>query len=206
MKKNIVPPILIFSILIFFSSCHKNSGTTTASGQVIDEQTGQPIPNATVILNESNPNSFSGGGGPIASYACDGDGKFSFSFDVSSDLNYYLDAAKSNANGEIYAHPVDQPYLDNGRKNKSFTLSLTPLVFIKFHIIDADSLPGSTLNISSPDFLNEYQKNLDKTIVMGARFVSMGNEVIWFTSPDQIKHDTVLHIAPLDTFPLTIYY
>jgi hypothetical protein len=199
-------PVLLLSLLLF-SSCSKDSGTTTASGQVIDDNTGLPVPNATVILNESNPNSFSGGGGPIASYACDKDGKFSFSFSASSSHNYYLDASKSNDHGELYAHPADKPYLNAGHKNTNVTLKINPMVFVKLHAKDIDSIPGSTLNVTKPDFFNEYDVHADKTIIMGARSVDIGDEIIWYTRPhDQIKHDTILQIAPLDTLPLTLYY
>jgi hypothetical protein len=199
-------PVLLLSLLLF-SSCSKDSGTTTASGQVIDDNTGLPVPNA-VILNESNPNSFSGGGGPIASYACDKDGKFSFSFSASSNHGYYLDAAKSNNNGELYAHPTDKPFLNKGSKNKNLTLKLNPLVFVRLHAVEVNSIKGTYLSIGyfNPIYSVNFS-HIDKYETLHGNY-SANIKFAWVMQPDTnvIVHDTLLQISPLDTLPLTLYY
>ena len=70
--------LLILALAL--GACHRDEGPTTASGQVVDRFTGQPVPNATVQVAGLASGQGLGGTNFGNSFPADAQGRFSLSF------------------------------------------------------------------------------------------------------------------------------
>ena len=73
-------PRFLLLLALALGACHRDEGPTTATGQVVDRFTGQPIPNATVQVAGLASGQGLGGTNFGNSFPADAQGRFSLSF------------------------------------------------------------------------------------------------------------------------------
>ena len=118
---------LFFSII--FSSCSKESGTTTVEGKVVDATTGKPVPYGKVLL-QSHVKFSEGGTGTEQEFTADAAGNFAFSFEAEKDKVYEADGYKQ----DLYFNAIDAYNIEKGKKNKDAEVEIRPAGWLRFYL------------------------------------------------------------------------
>ena len=129
MKSNAFYLILALAL----GSCHRDEGPTTATGQVVDRFTGQPIPNATVQVAGLTSGQGLGGTNFGNSFPADAQGRFSLNFEAKQPVNYTLFASTPSGYASDYG---DSPILKNGRKNENLLVKAAAPAWVRINCVD----------------------------------------------------------------------
>ncbi len=129
MKSNAFYLILALAL----GACHRDEGPTTATGQVVDRFTGQPIPNATVQVAGLASGQGLGGTNFGNSFPADAQGRFSLNFEAKQPVNYTLFASTPSGYASDYG---DSPILKNGRKNENVLVKAVAPAWVKINCVD----------------------------------------------------------------------
>jgi hypothetical protein len=115
--------LIVLLMTVLLTACEQLDweGHTLVAGQVIDINSRQPIPNATVLLN-SKPNLSAEPTVVFQSYQADSLGRFSFHFEAEKERQYELDA---HVPGRY--EPVFVIIINGGRKHTDLKLELRSL-------------------------------------------------------------------------------
>ena len=127
------PRSLLLLAVALLGSCQSYEGPTTASGQVVDRFTGQPIPNATVEVAGLASGQGLGGTSFGNSFPADAQGRFSLSFDANHQTNYTLFASTPSGYASDYG---DSPILKNGQKNENILVKAVAPAWVKINCVD----------------------------------------------------------------------
>ena len=131
-------------LLALLGSCRQDptTGTTTVSGQVVDQARRQPVPNAHVQVYHAS----SGGGyAPVGSpYPADAQGRFSFQFDATNQTGYILLAdAPPGYFTPFYAGPS----LTAGRRNDNLLIAMLAPAWVKLQLVDEPPKSRAVINL-----------------------------------------------------------
>ena len=127
--------LLLLLALLLLGSCAKD-GPTLVQGQVVDKDTGQPVPRAEVQVHAfSGGRGGAGGGyGPALGgpYLADATGQFAFSFEARKNTTYRLDAY-----GPLGHVSVDDGVeVRNGQTNRNLRLPVQAPGWVRIKLID----------------------------------------------------------------------
>jgi hypothetical protein len=131
--------------LLAFAGCRGYEGPTTASGQVVDPHTGQPVPNATVQVTGITSGLGAGGTSQGNTFPADAQGHFSLSFEASPNRNYTLMAYTASGYASGYG---DAPLLNAGRKNDNLLVKTAAPAWVKINCVDDPPLSKIVLYTS----------------------------------------------------------
>jgi hypothetical protein len=196
--------LVVFAGLLLLAGCGKGptSGTTKVEGQVVQQQSRQPVGNGTVQVYRA-----SSGGGYVpvgAARPCDAQGRFSFAFDAQGQDSYLLLA---DAPPGYFTDWADAPALTSGRKNTDLTVPVMAPAWVRLVLVDEPPKSSVTMFISgytgSGTRLN-YPR--DTTLIRPCN-ADFARKIIWVIrdekgSPSQFEQD--INPAALDTVTVRI--
>ncbi len=137
-----------FSLLLLaLSSCHSYEGPTTASGQVVDRFTGQPVPNATVQVAGLASGQGLSGTNFGNSVEANAQGRFSLAFEAKKPVNYTLFASTPSGYASDYG---DSPILKNGSKNDNLLVKTAAPAWVKINCVDDP--PASKIGLTTTGY------------------------------------------------------
>ena len=148
-------PILFALLSLAFAGCQGYEGPTTASGQVVDRHTGQPVPNATVQVTGINSGLGAGGTSQGNTFPADAQGRFSLSFEASANRNYTLMAYTASGYASGYG---DAPLLTAGRKNDNVIVKTAAPAWVKINCVD--DLPLSKVGLTTAGYAGSSEDQI----------------------------------------------
>ncbi len=105
---------------LLLAACTKDptTGTTTVEGQVVEDQSRQPVPGATVQLYHKQNGGYQAVGNRVP---VDAQGRYTMSFEATSTTGYFLTAIAAPG---YFTPEQNAPYLTAGRANKDVTIAM----------------------------------------------------------------------------------
>ena len=130
--------LICLLLLTCICSCKRLDGETLVEGQVVDRHTGDPIPDATLVMFSGKKSSSSAAYNTVEfEKQTDSNGKFEFKFDSDGSKTYVLRAFKDPG---YYTAWDDAAYLDEGRNNKKIKLKTQAPAWVKVKLVNVSPL------------------------------------------------------------------
>ncbi|WP_151087115.1 carboxypeptidase-like regulatory domain-containing protein [Hymenobacter baengnokdamensis] len=194
----------LWLLCLLLAGCHSTdptTGTTTVSGQVVENQTNKPVPNATVQVYH-----LSSGGGyvPVGTpFPADKQGHFAFDFNADSKFGYLLMASAPPGYITDWGRA---PSLTAGRTNNNITIPTYAPAWVKLQLVDEP--PKSRISI----YLSGYEGNGDRlyyprdTTLIRPKLASLPGEIVWAITENGMDRQSsqVINPGPLDTVTVRI--
>ncbi len=200
-------PRFLLLLALALGACHRDEGPTTATGQVVDRFTGQPIPNATVQVAGLASGQGLGGTTLGNSFPADAQGRFSLSFEAKQPVNYALFASTPSGYASDYG---DSPILKNGRKNDNLLIKTAAPAWVRINCVDDPPLAKIGLNTwgynGSGDNQNVGPGNYS---FVRPTLSNLAQNFIWEVRDAQanlIKGTQPYTVANFDTVTVTIHF
>jgi hypothetical protein len=133
--KKIAYVIIICLCLTGCQKCKKNNGPTIVSGLVLDEVTGQAVPNATVVLGILNSGLYGVSATSVESKTTDAYGRYYFEFKAQELKDYAVIGA---ANMYFTTESVSQYPIKENQTNNGLNIYLKPIATVKIHVKKTD--------------------------------------------------------------------
>ena len=199
-------------LLALLSGCAKD-GPTLVQGQVVDKDTGQPVPRAEVQVHAFSAGSGSGGGGygPALGgpYLADATGRFSFSFEARKNTSYNL-----NAYGPLgHVSPDDGVEVKSGQKNLNLRLPVQAPAWVRIKLIDEPPLitAGRVITGGYDGNSDTYRLPLTQTESYIRGFIAnhpvrVGWQIDDFTKSTTTEGHKDFNITSLDTVTVEIRF
>ena len=198
--------------LLLLGGCAKD-GPTLVQGQVVDKDTGQPVPRAEVQVH-----AFAGGGGGAGGgygpalggpYLADAAGQFAFSFEASKHTTYRLDAY-----GPLGHFSVDDGVeVRNGQTNRNLRLPVQAPGWVRIKLIDEPPRANSGLilvgGFGNPGYSSGLPFKQDTTFI---RYIIANHPVrVSWEIQDHVKDNKIegakdLVISSLDTVTVEVRF
>jgi len=198
---------LLILLTPVLAGCQGYEGPTTASGQVVDRHTGQPVPNATVQVTGIASGLGAGGTSQGNTFPADAQGRFSLSFEASANRNYTLLAYTASGYASGYG---DAPLLNAGRKNDNVIVKTAAPAWVKINCVDDPPLSKLGLYTGGYDGSgdNQYVGPGNFSYVRPIGSNSPGQ--IYCELTDEKGNSTVIkqpvNVANFDTATVTIHF
>ena len=199
--------LLLVVLSLALGSCRSYEGPTMASGQVVDRFTGQPIPNATVMVAGLASGQGLGGTNFGNSFPADAQGRFSLSFEAKRQTNYSLFASTPSGYASDYG---DSPILQNGQKNENVLVKAAAPAWVKINCVDDPPLAKVGLTTGG------YSGSSDNQNIGPGNFSfvrptlsNLAQSFIWEIRDAQanlIKGTQPYTVANFDTVTVTIHF
>ena len=196
-------------LLALLGSCAKDSGSTLVEGQVVDSQSGQPVGNATVQVEQSGRGGGFGGGGfaPLGpSYPTDATGHFSFRFEAAGKTTYIVRA--SSALGH-FTDWTTAPKLQAGRKNQDVRISVLAPAWVRLQLVDEPPKSRILINISGYEGSGTQLYYPHDTTLIRPMLAGFARKIIWVITNDQgndSQYSQDVQPAALDTLTVRISF
>ena len=195
---------LLCLLLALLGSCRQDptTGTTTVSGQVVDQAHRQPVPNAHVQVYHAS----SGGGyAPVGSpYPADAQGRFSFQFDATNQTGYILLAdAPPGYFTPFYAGPS----LTAGRRNDNLLIAMLAPAWVKLQLVDEPPKSRVWMYISGYDGPGDQLYYPRDSTLIRPYTAGFARKIIWVVTNEQgidTQYSQDVKPAALDTVTVRI--
>ena len=187
---------------LLLSGCAKDSGSTLVEGQVVVQQTQQPVGNATIFVERAG----SGGGYALVGqgYPTDADGRFSFHFEATSKAGYILVAS---APPGYLTDQVRAPSLRPGRKNQGVIVPVLAPAWVRLQLVDEPPRSRVSMYVSGYEGDGDrlyFPRDTTFTRILQANFPY---KIIWVITNDQgldSQYSQDVQVAALDTATVRI--
>ena len=196
-------------LALLLGGCAKDSGSTLVEGQVVDSQSGQPVGNLTVQVEQAGQGGGFGGGGfsPLGpSYPTDATGHFSFRFEAANHTTYIVRAASPLG---YFTDPITAPVLRAGRKNQDVRVSVLAPAWVRLQLVD--ELPKSRVSMIITGYSGSGERlNFPKdTILIRPVLAGFARKIIWVITDNQrvdTQYSQDVQPAALDTVDVRIAF
>lgn len=196
---------LLFFLCLLLSGCSNTdptTGTTLVTGQVVVQQSQQPVGNGTVQVHMAGKG---GGYTPVGDpQPCDAQGRFSFHFDAKQERGHLLMA---QAPPGYITEWTSAPELTAGRKNQNLIVPVLAPAWVKLVLVDEPPKSQITLSVSGYEGNSTYFNPAYETELIKPCLAGLTKRIVWAIIDEkgvqsQFRQDIAL--APLDTLTIRI--
>jgi 5-hydroxyisourate hydrolase-like protein (transthyretin family) len=198
---------LLYCLLLALAcaSCTKDptTGTTTVEGQVVEDQSRQPVPGATVQLYHKQNGGYQAVGNRIPTNA---QGRYAFSFEATSTTGYFLTAIAAPG---YFTPEQNAPYLTAGRANTGVTIALLAPAWVRLQLVDEP--PKNRVSM----FISGYEGNGDRlyyprdTVLVRPLIAGFSGRINWVVTNEQgndNQYFQTIQVGALDTAKVRIAF